>query len=233
MINAKTVLAIIPARGGSEEIPGKNIKLLGGKPLVSWTIEAAKKSKFIDKVIVSTDSEEIANIAKGCGAEIPFMRPSELATDTALVVDVILHILHWFEENDKKYDYFILLQPTSPFRTAMHIDQALDQVFRTPEAQSLVSVKIVNESPYSMKKINSKGFMGNFLSDYKQYSSRRQDKPKVFIVNGAIYICEWNVYLKDKSFYKRNCLPYIMDGKNSLDLDSLLDWKLAEMLLST
>jgi CMP-N,N'-diacetyllegionaminic acid synthase len=232
MINGKTVLAIVPARGGSKGIPGKNIKLLGEKPLISWTIEAAKESKSIDKVIVSTDSEEIANLAKDCGAEIPFMRPSELATDTALIVDTILHIQHWFEENDKKYDYFILLQPTSPFRTAMHIDQALDQVFRTSKAQSLVSVKIVDENPYSMRRINSNGFIENFMSDSKQYP-RRQDKPKVYIVNGAIYICEWDIYLKDKNFYKRNCLPYIMEEKNSLDLDSLLDWKLAEVLLNT
>ena len=230
MINGKTILAIIPARGGSEEIPGKNVKLLGGKPLISWTIEAAKESKYTDKVIISTDSEEIADIAKGSEAEVPFMRPSELATGKALVVDAILHALRWFEEEDREYDYFILLQPTSPFRTAMHIDQALEQMIKSQEVQSLVSVKIVVENPYSMRRINSKGFIENFMSDSRQYS-RRQDKPKVYLVNGAIYICEWGVYLKDKSFYKRNCLPYIMEEKSSLDLDTSLHWKLAEELL--
>jgi CMP-N-acetylneuraminic acid synthetase len=231
MINGKTVLAIIPARGNSKGISDKNIKLLSRKPLISWTIEEAKKSKYIDRIIVSTDSEEIAGIAKGCGVEIPFMRPSELALDEASGADVILHALHWFEKNDIKYDFFILLQPTSPFRKSEDIDKALNELIKNTEARSLASVKIVEESPYWMKNIDNKGFLKNFLSESKQYPNR-QDLPKAYILNGAIYICNWDVFVEDKSFFKQNCLPYIMDQESSLDLDTPLDWKLSEVLLT-
>lgn len=231
MINGKTVLAIIPARGSSKGIPGKNIKLLGGKPLISWTIEAAKESKFIDRIIVSTDSKEIAGVAIECGAEIPFMRPFELASDEASGADVILHVLRWFEKNDINYDFFILLQPTSPFRKSEHIDEALDGLIKKPEAQALVSVKIAEESPYWMKEIDDKGFLKNLLSESKQYPNR-QDLPRVYILNGAIYISKWDIFLEDKSFFKRKCLPYTMDGRSSLDLDTPLDWKFAEVMLN-
>lgn len=231
MIYGKTVLAIIPARGNSKGIPGKNIKLLGGKPLILWTIEAAKESKFIDRIIVSTDSEEIAGVAREYGAEVPFMRPSKLASDEASGADVILHALRWFEKNNINYNFFILLQPTSPLRNSEHIDRALDELIKKPEAQALVSVKIAEESPYWMKEIDGQGFLKNLLSETKQYPNR-QDLPKVYILNGAIYISKWDIFLEDKSFFKRKCLPYIMDEKSSLDLDTPLDWKLAEVLLN-
>jgi len=229
VINGKSVLAIIPARGGSKGIPGKNTKLLGNKPLIGWTIEVAKKSKFIDRIIVSTDSIEIASIAKKYGAEFPFIRPSKLASDEASGTDVILHTLQWFEENDKKYDYFILLQPTSPFRKVNHINSALYTLINNQEAHTLVSVKIVDESPYWMKEIDERGFLKYYVSDAEQYPNR-QDLPNIYIVNGAIYICKWEVFLQEKSFYKQNCLPYIMDTIASMDLDNMDDWNYAEYL---
>jgi len=125
MIEGKRVIGIIPARGGSKGIPGKNIRPVAGKPLIVWSIESAKKSVFLDHVIVSTDNERIAEISEHAGAGVPFVRPAELATDTARSVDVLLHAADWFAERGQRYDIIVCLQPTSPLRTAMDIDNAL------------------------------------------------------------------------------------------------------------
>ena len=140
MINGQSILAIIPARRGSKRLPGKNIKILGDKPLIAWTIEAAKNSQYIDHIIVSTDSDKIAKVAKNWGVAVPFERPSYLSTDEASSEDVIVHTLNWIEENEGiLFDYFILLQPTSPLRQTKDIDQALE-LMEKKNASSVVSV---------------------------------------------------------------------------------------------
>ena len=229
MINGKSVLAIIPARGGSKGIPRKNIKLLAGKPLISWTIKEAKKSIYIDKLIITTDSEEIAKIGKVEGADSPFLRPAELSRDNSTGTNVILHTLKWFDKKDVAYDYFIYIQPTSPFRNVIHIDEALNLIVSNDKSDSLVSVSIPSKHPYWMKKINKNGFLEDFTETDKLYNNR-QELPDIFAVNGAIYISKWEIFIKEHSFFNRKCLPFIMDSHSSIDLDTMDDWKYAEYL---
>jgi len=230
MINNNKVLTIIPARGGSKGIFGKNIIDFCGKPLIAWTIDEALKSSYIDLVIVSTDDPLIASVSEKYGAKVPFTRPKELATDTATSSSVILHALEWFSKNEKtEYPVFILLQPTSPLRNYKHIDEALEIFVKHPEAKSLVSVREVIDHPAWMKIINA----GNFLENYEKednYITRRQDLPGLYMLNGAVYIMRSEDFRKDKTFFVPECFPYIMDEKTSIDIDSKLDLKLAEII---
>jgi len=230
MFKRKTILALVPARRGSKGIPDKNIKMLDGKPLIAYTIGAAKKSKYIDAVIVSTDSKKIAEISQKYGAEVPFIRPKELATDSAKSINVILHAMNWIENHtNKKYNYLILLQPTSPFRSSMDIDKAIEEIINK-EKDALVSVCEVSENPYWMKVIDEEGNLKDFIEGEENYS-RRQDLPKVYILNGAIYIAKWEVLKEDKSFYRRECRPFIMSKEKSLDIDNPLDFEFAVFLM--
>ena len=226
VIKGRSILAIIPARGGSKRLPGKNIKYLGDKPLIAWTIEAAKGSQYVDRIIVSTDFDEIAKVATCCGADVPFKRPSYLATDEASSEDVIVHTFNWLEENNegKLFDYFILLQPTSPFRTTSHIHEAIRQFIDNYKADAVVAV-YENNLPASGVKPHCKDNLFNSvcnISGINEHSS--------YVINGALYICKTSVFLKDKSFYKRNCLPFIMGKKSSLDIDTKTDWLMAEKI---
>lgn len=228
MINNKKILLIIPARGGSKGIPHKNIKELNGKPLIAYTIEEVLRSKYIDKVIVSTEDEEIANISKCFGAETPFLRPKELAQDDTPGIDPILHAVKWFGEKGDNFDYIICIQCTSPFRTTQQIDEALEKLI-TEDMDSIVSVCESEVSPYWMKKIEN-GIMKDFLEDIPFYP-RRQDVPKTYRLNGAIYAAKTEVLLKNKNWYTENTLPYVMDRKSSVDIDDMMDFKFAEFLM--
>lgn len=230
MINGKTVLAIIPARGGSKGIPQKNIKLLAGKPLIAWTLENAKKSKYIDRIIVSTDSQEIANVSLKYGAEAPFIRPRELAADETPSSEVIVHTIKWFEINrNQKFNVFILLQPTSPLRNGNQIDSALENFISNSNNKCLVSVKEVEESPYWMKIIDDDYYLKNFTLKQNNFT-RRQDLPKIYILNGAIYIMTTSDFMNYKSFDVDKTVPFIMDKKSSIDIDNELDFEIAEYL---
>jgi len=231
MINGKTVLAIIPARGGSKGIPRKNIKILAGKPLIAWTIEEAKKSNYIDKIIISTDDNEIAKVSSKYGAEVPFIRPALLAKDETATNEVILHAIKWLEKNQNiKLDVLILLQPTSPLRNICQIDSAIERFVSDIYTNCLVSVKEVEENPYWMKIIDDSSYLKNFITKHINYI-RRQDLPKMYVLNGAIYIMEVSDFLGYKSFDVDNTIPFIMDTISSIDIDSEIDFKLAEFLL--
>ena len=158
MLKNKKILAIIPARGGSKGLPGKNIKKLAGKPLIAWTIDQAKKSKYIDKLIVSTDSKEIAEISKKYGAEIPFLRSKKLAQDNSSIYDVIFDAINWFKKNNIDFDLIILLEPTSPLRENNDIDNAVELFINNwDKANSLVSVSEIHlENPFITLKIKGK-----------------------------------------------------------------------------
>ena len=225
MIEGKTILAVIPARGGSKSIPGKNIKPLAGKPLIQYTIEAGGGSQYIDRLICSSDDPEIMETAELLGCEVPFRRPEELARDDTPGVDPVIHAV---EILDESYDLILLLQPTSPLRTAGHIDRALE-LFIDKEADSCVSIREVSEHPLWMKTVDEFGAVDPFL-DY-EVPPRRQDLPKVYILNGAIYICRTDLLLEEKSFDAGTCVGYIMDPESSVDIDDPFDWKVAEALL--
>ena len=226
MYNNKTFLAIIPARGGSKRLPNKNILDLNGKPLIAWSIEAGIGSKYIDKVVLTSDSEDILNISKNFGAEI-LKRPDELATDTATSFDVITHAI---ESIDEKYDYIILLQPTSPLRNAEHIDEAIE-LLETKNADAVVSVCEMEHSPLWSNTLDDSLSMKNFLKE-EILNKRSQDLETYYRLNGAVYICKTNNFLKKKSFFlKENIFAYIMDRESSIDIDEKIDFELAQVYM--
>jgi N-acylneuraminate cytidylyltransferase/CMP-N,N'-diacetyllegionaminic acid synthase len=231
VFNGKSILAIIPARGGSKGLPGKNTKELAGKPLIAWTIEAAKKSKYIDRVLVSADYEDIINISKRFGADVPFTRPEILATDIAKSIDVIIHALDWIKENEKKeYGYLVFLQPTSPLRNFYHIDEAVEKFFSNNNTISLVSVSKVKKNPYLMRVKNKNSFLDNYLSENTTLI-RRQDMPDVFVLNGAIYIIACKDLLHYKSFNTPATAYYLMKDQYSIDIDDEYDFVIAQALI--
>ncbi len=227
MINHRKLLAIIPARGGSKRLPKKNILDLSEKPLIAWTIESALESKYIDRVIVSTDDNDIATISKKYGADVPFMRPNNLATDESTSIDVVLHSIDYFEKVGEKYDYIILLQPTSPFRTAEDIDKSLDyMVFK--KAGCVVSVCKVDHPTKWCNSLPADSSLNNFLSE-NIIHKRSQDFQAEFRINGAIYINKVESILEERSMYSEtDAYAYIMKRINSIDIDSQYDFDFAQ-----
>lgn len=223
-------LAVITARGGSIGIPLKNIKLLNNIPMINYTIKAALQCRYIDEVIVSTDYNEIADISIKAGALVPFIRPAELSTDYAKSIDVVIHaIKHYEEENSTKITHLILLQPTSPLRTAKDIDAAWETYHNTG-ADSLQSVVETNDHPYYLREIRE-GLLVNYNKEELRKDLRRQDLEQVYRVNGAIYIASRDLIMNSRTFVGDKNAAYIMTKERSIDIDDMLDFQLAEMLL--
>jgi CMP-N,N'-diacetyllegionaminic acid synthase len=230
MIDNKRILAIIPARGGSKRLPRKNILDLAGKPLIAWSIEAALGSKYIDRVIVSTDDDEIAEISRKYGADVPFIRPKELASDTASTIDVVRHALNFLKENGDNFKYVLLLQPTSPLRTVEHINRAV-QLLIGKKADGIVSLVKTDHPMEWANTLPSDGSIDGFFSDEIK-SLRSQDFPIRYLLNGAIYISRVEKILEDDFIVPRsNCYGYIMDKFVSVDIDTYYDLKLSEFLI--
>jgi len=227
MYKSKKILAIIPARGGSKRLPHKNVLDLAGKPLVAWSIESALSSKYIDRVILSSDDEEIIKVAKEWGCDIPFTRPKELAQDSSRSIDLVTHALNTLEE---EYDDVILLQPTSPLRTSEDIDNAIEQ-FYAKDATSVIGVCEVEHSPLWSNTLDESLSMNNFLDD-KYNNSRSQDLPTYYRINGAFYMSRVASVLKEESFFvKENIYAFVMSQKHSVDIDTKLDFIIAEAVL--
>jgi N-acylneuraminate cytidylyltransferase/CMP-N,N'-diacetyllegionaminic acid synthase len=221
------MLAIIPARGGSKGLPGKNLKELNGKPLICYAIEQAKKSKLIDKIVVSTDDIDIANVAVNCGAECPFLRPAHLATDDSLVNDTYIYTLDKLK-NDFDYDVseFIVLQPTTPLRKVSDIDSAIE-LFKQKDADSVVSYVEESHSVYWHKFLDE-----NMCFDdiFEQKLANRQEYRKSYYPNGAVYIFKKKLILENK-WYSDKSFAYLMPRSRSVDIDTLDDFLYAEYLL--
>jgi len=225
MYKDKSFLAIIPARGGSKRLPRKNILDLNGKPLIAYTVDAGIKSKYIDKVIVSSDDEEILDISQEYGA-LTIKRPDELASDTATTFDAIKHTI----DNINRYDYIVLLQPTSPLRNENHIDEAIE-LLETKNADAVVSICEMDHSPLWSNTLDNSLSMSGFLRD-KVLNKRSQDLEKYYRLNGAIYICKTDKLLEKESFFlKENIYGFIMDRESSVDIDEEIDFKLAGLYL--
>lgn len=219
------VIAIIPARKGSKGIPSKNSKLIAGKPLIAWTIEAALDSKFIDEILVSTDCLKVKKVAEGYGLKVPRFRPDYLSEDETPSSSVIL-----FELEDKgQYDIICMLQPTSPLRTSMDIDASFE-IYNRSDANVLVSVVEDKHSPYWSFQLQGEHLKSVF--PLSQINKRRQDLPKTYSLNGAIYIADIELYKKEKSFLTAGTIPYIMPFDKSIDIDDFRDFEIAEQLLS-
>lgn len=230
MYNNQRILAIITARGGSKGIPRKNIKYLVDKPLISWTIEAAKKSNYIDKVLVSTEDDEIKNISLKYKAEVPFLRPMELAKDDSSSVDTVYYTIEKLNKSyDQNYDFVLLLQPTSPLRNSFHIDESIEKLLdNLNKYDSLVSVTKLKNPIYWNRKIDEFNTLKNILKYDKNKKYRRQSFEQIYRLNGAVYLIKIDSFLKNKSFETDKTLPYIMDRVSSIDIDDIEDFDLAE-----
>ena len=226
MISNKKILAVIPARGGSKGIPKKNIKEIAGRPLIAWTIEAAKQSKYIDKIILSSEDEEIISVAKKLGCEVPFIRPPKLSKDEVPGIAPLLHAVEMLPD----YDYVVLLQPTSPLRTNKDIDGCIE--FCIPNrSKSCVSITVSDKNPYWMYYADDRKKLKPFVSDGTQISYR-QELPTIYTLNGAIYILECKWLTTNKILIAEDTIGYEMDQESSIDIDYPFQFHIADLLLN-
>jgi len=229
MINAKKILGLIPARGGSKRLPGKNVRLLNGVPLIELTIHMSHRSRYIDKTIVSTDSAEITEIAQSCGAEVPFSRPESLSMDTSTSVDVAIHALNLLQSGGQCFDYLLLLQPTSPLRTEEHIDQAIELLVEK-EADAVVGVtELENTAEWSGPL--EKDLQVPWLATRELHHRSCEVRQKVKI-NGAIYLIDSKKLMEERTFFlKEKIYGLMMEKDASWDIDTKLDFDIAEFLM--
>lgn len=231
MINGKSVISIIPARGGSKGLPGKNIKHLSGKPLISWTIKQALSSKHIDTVVVSTDSQDIANISKSYGAQAPFIRPVNLATDVASTHSVVQHCLDYYLRSNSLFDYVVLLEPTSPLRRPDDIDTMLTNLdLNSNDFDSIVSLGETHAHP-SILKIFTNGSVSSFLNSPSTSNLRRQDHDSVYFPYGVAYVVKTAVLLKEKTFYTQKCMGHLIERWQHYEIDDLCDFLCVEAMI--
>ncbi len=223
-------IGLITARGGSKGIPHKNIRPLAGKPLIAWTIQAAEQSRMLSRTIVSTDDPEIADVARQWGAEVPFMRPPELSQDDSPHRGVVLHALEWLEsETASPPDYLMLLQPTSPLRTAEDIDGAI-ALAKEKDADSVISVCPTPHHPYLSKAISPDGHLLDFIERPDGYLPR-QTLPPAYALNGAIYMVRRSVLLERDDWYTERTFAYVMPPERSFDIDTPWDLHLVDLIL--
>ena len=232
MINGKKVLGLIPARGGSKGVPKKNIKSLLGKPLIEYTIDSAKESKYIDHLIVSTDSEEIAKVCKSIPVDVPFIRPDHLASDKAKAIGVIQHAITTMEEIDGvTYDLVVYLEPPNPLRLVEDIDNCLD-LFEENKPDCVVSVQEANQfHPILMKQIKA-GRLQPIWKDEPEGVPRQLYDPTAYMRNGAVYVFR-KEHIMNGIMYGKDILPYVMPVERSVCIDDMMDWYVAEAWMKT
>lgn len=216
MINGNKIIAIIPARGGSKGLPGKNIRILGGKPLIAWTIEAAHGSRYLDRVILSSDDDEIISVAAEYKCDIPFKRDSNLAADDTPSIEVVIDAL----KRCPGYDWVVLLQPTSPLRTFEDIDRTIEQL-ATLNASACVTVCEAEQSPYWMFVLGDEARLLPIIP--ASNFTRRQDLPPAYVLNGAVYIARIDWLLNERTFLSKDTVAYIMPSARSIDIDTEQD----------
>ena len=219
------ILALIPARGGSKGLPGKNVRLLAGLPLISYSVNAAKLSCHPMRIVCSTDDPEIANVAREFGAEAPFLRPPHLATDEASTFDVVRHAV---DVLGGEFDFVLLLQPTSPLRTAGDIDSAFALL---QGAKAVVGMREADDHPFLIHRFGADGVISPYV-DAAAASLRRQDLPGAYVVNGALYLVEVKALFEQKSFLPTGTRGYVMPPERSVDIDDLADFCEAERILA-
>lgn len=224
MINQKKVLAIIPARGGSKGLPGKNIKSLNGMPLIAWPINTALNSKYIDRVVVTTDDQAIADVAKQHGADVPFLRPAEFAKDTSPSSEAVIHAIEFCTQSDGAYDYVVLLEPTSPLTEASDVDKALEILAASKGLSIVGTCKVESTHPVYCATIGSDDFLKPYNREHFAKPIRRQDVDELYFFEGSLYISDIKQYLKTKTFYHEYTLPYVVPAWKSLEIDTLLDF---------
>ncbi len=231
------ILAVIQARGGSKGVPGKNIKPLAGKPLIAWTIEETKRSKLLTRTIVSTDDEEIARISRQFGAEVPFLRPAALAQDLSTSLDVMLHALDWLKTNETYIpDVVVLLPPTAPLRRAEDIDTAIVLLLDSPEADSVRPIIESSKHPYKTLRIHDahlESFFSPEITGFDEpYDLPRQLFPKAYVYSGALQVMWRKTLLEQKSLTGKKSKYFFMKTEDSINIDSPIEFELAEILLA-
>jgi len=229
MYNNNKILGIIPARGGSKGVPRKNLRELAGKPLLAWTIEAAKSSCLIDRVILSSEDDEIIKTARQYGLDVPFKRPESLALDETPGVEPVLHAMKELESDG--YSHIVLLQPTSPLRKAEDIDEAIRLCLET-KAPSCVSVCRSAHPPWWMFRIDVNNRLMPIM-DAEALPLRRQDAPVAYQLNGSVYVAECDFLKQSKGFISPDTVAYVMPPERSLDIDTEIDLAIAEMILKS
>ena len=229
MIKEKKVIAIITARGGSKGLTKKNIRTLHGKPLIAWTIESALESKFLDKVIVTTDCKEIAKIAEKFGAEVPFIRPAHLSQDDSSSFDAVEHALE-FNDYKNQYDIVVVLEPTSPLREVKDIDDALERLINLNEAKSIVGIcPTESQNPAFLLSLDKSGIIEPFYNLHNNV--RRQETDSVYFLEGTIYASWINTYLSEKGFYHEKTAGYIVPKWKSFEIDDIVDWYCVDAIM--
>lgn len=231
MIDGKSILAVIPARGGSKGLTRKNIKTMCGKPLIGWSIDKAKKSRYLDLVLVSTDDQEIADVARGYGAYVPYIRPSEFATDQSPTSDVIRHALSYLKQNESKnFDFIVLLEPTSPLREDDDIDQMLEIIVRQSYTyDSIVSVGEVTEHPSIMKRLID-GVVEPYCPGIAQ-TTRRQDNAPAYFPFGVAYIAKTKSFLEENTFYTKRCTYFVIKRYQNYEIDDIYSFICTENIM--
>jgi len=231
MINGKHVLAVIPARGGSKGLPGKNIRAFCGKPLINWTIEQGMACNYIDKVLVSTDSEEIASIAVQAGANAPFLRPLELANDTASSLDVLLHAVDFLQSAGESFHYIVMLEPTSPLRDVSDIEGSLELLVNKVGVESVVGVAKAEGTHPSFLFTVQEGLMSPMLGE-QPTGLRRQDLEKdYYYLEGSVYVSSIEALKINKGFYHASTAPWVVDRYKAIEIDEFCDFITAEALM--
>ena len=228
MYKNKKILAVIPARGGSKGVPRKNIIEVGGHPLIKYTIDCGKNSKYLDRVVISTEDLLIKRVAEENGGDVPFLRPKELAEDTSKTIDCIVHAVDTLKFMGEEYDYVMILQNTVPLRKSWHVDEAIEMIVDSNE-RSLVSISEVDEHPILMRTLNENKTVKNLLS--MNSTMRRQDFPKFYKVDGAIAIQKIDEKFNLETSINDGKLGYVMERKYSTDIDNYLDIKIIEYYL--
>lgn len=222
VIHEKSILAIIPARGGSKGVPRKNIRDFAGKPLIAWTIEEAKKSKYIDRTIISSDDDEIIDVAKKYGGDAPFKRPAELARDDSPGIDAIIHAMEQFPQ----YDLIMMLQVTSPLRRVEDIDGCIEHFMKYDQGSACVSISVAEQNPYWMYFLDKTNKLNPILKT-EDNLYQRQKLPVVYVLNGAVYIAARDFILKNRAFVAKETIGYEMPMERSIDIDNEMDFEIA------
>lgn len=231
MIDGKKILALIPARGGSKGLPGKNIRPMCGKPLIAWSIEKAHLSRYLDMVLVTTDCPEIASVAKQYGAHVPFLRPAELATDRSSTYDAIRHALDYLRSVEKNaFDYIVLLEPTSPLREDDDIDRMLERLIESKdEFDSIISIGEVDEHPSIVQRTRGK-VLEPFCPELQQ-TTRRQDNEPAYFPYGVAYIAKTDALLAENTFYTRRCTHFTIKRYQNYEIDDIYGFLCAESVM--
>ena len=228
--SANNCLGIITARGGSKGVPKKNVRKLGGRPTIQYAIDVAIGCPHIDTVVVTTDSEEIREVALKCGAEAPFLRPAELATDTAKQEDAILHAMDWYEERQGQYKYLCLLEPTSPLRRVETMNRAFELLDSKPEADGVFSVTECDFSPVFCSPLREDGYMKDWMDERYKWA-QRQEIPAFYKLSALVTICKWNSFREQESFLTDRTIYMDVDGIEARDIDEPVEFFVVQSLI--